>query len=213
MKQLEIKQMRDYIVEMLLEQIMSGSLKKGTKLTQEEIAKRTQVSRMPVREALQSLEQDGFLTRLPNRHIEVIGVSKKNIYSTFNILAAIETEFVMILLRNDTDISLLKLELVKLEKSLSQGNSEEQLNSEVNFQLILSKLVKNQYLENLHTKFLTTYFHYAIRKSPRKPEEIFYPLRNILHCLEEGKSQNISDIFNEYYEPLISLMIEGGDYE
>lgn len=56
---------------MLRYEILSGSMKPGDELAQESIAEQLGLSRMPVREALQALEQEGFLVRLPNRHMQV----------------------------------------------------------------------------------------------------------------------------------------------
>lgn len=45
---------------MLRYEILSGNIKAGEELAQESIAEQLGLSRMPVREALQSLEQEGF---------------------------------------------------------------------------------------------------------------------------------------------------------
>lgn len=57
---------KDYIVETIKEEILSGQIKPGTELAQEALAERLGVSRMPIREALQNLVQEGFAVRLPN---------------------------------------------------------------------------------------------------------------------------------------------------
>ena len=61
MKPLEMKQMRDHVVDILMQKIMSGDLKDGDPLVQQTIAEQTGLSRMPVREALQALEHKGFV--------------------------------------------------------------------------------------------------------------------------------------------------------
>ena len=55
---------KDYIVETIKEEILSGQIKPGTELAQEALAERLGVSRMPIREALQNLVQEGFAVRL-----------------------------------------------------------------------------------------------------------------------------------------------------
>ena len=77
MEVLKFKQTKDYIAQALREQILSGTIPDGEKLTQEQISEKLGVSRIPVREAMQILELEGFLERLPNRHMRVIGVKKK----------------------------------------------------------------------------------------------------------------------------------------
>ena len=63
-------QTKDYIVQLIKEEILSGVMKPGEELAQEALAERLGVSRMPIREALQNLVQEGFAVRLPNRHIQ-----------------------------------------------------------------------------------------------------------------------------------------------
>ena len=48
-------QTKDYIVQLIKEEILSGVMKPGEELAQEALAERLGVSRMPIREALQNL--------------------------------------------------------------------------------------------------------------------------------------------------------------
>lgn len=59
------------IVEVLKDAILLGHIRGGEELTQNEIAKELEVSRMPVREALIILEYQGLMERLPNNHVRV----------------------------------------------------------------------------------------------------------------------------------------------
>mgnify|MGYP000305597652 CR=1 FL=1 len=51
---------KDYIVETIKEEILSGQIKPGTELAQEALAERLGVSRMPIREALQKFSAGGL---------------------------------------------------------------------------------------------------------------------------------------------------------
>ena len=53
-------QTKDYIVQLIKEEILSGVMKPGEELAQEALAERLGVSRMPIREALQNLVQEVF---------------------------------------------------------------------------------------------------------------------------------------------------------
>ena len=55
------------IAETLREEILSGEIRPGTWLRQDEIAARLGTSRLPVREALRILETEGLAELLPNR--------------------------------------------------------------------------------------------------------------------------------------------------
>ncbi len=77
---------------MIRYQILSGAMKAGDELTQESIAEQLGLSRMPVREALQSLEQEGFLVRLPNRHMQVSTLAVEDVSHIFRVIAVMAAE-------------------------------------------------------------------------------------------------------------------------
>ena len=81
-------QTKDYIVQLIKEEILSGVMKPGEELAQEALAERLGVSRMPIREALQNLVQEGFAVRLPNRHIQALVLSAQQIHDVFHVIAA-----------------------------------------------------------------------------------------------------------------------------
>lgn len=82
----------DHITQMLRYEILSGSMKPGDELAQESIAEQLGLSRMPVREALQALEQEGFLVRLPNRHMQVARLAPDHVSHIFRAIAVMATE-------------------------------------------------------------------------------------------------------------------------
>jgi len=55
MKQINNAPTKDYIAEAIRNEILAGNMKAGEELTQEALAETLGVSRMPVREALQTL--------------------------------------------------------------------------------------------------------------------------------------------------------------
>lgn len=65
------KSTQELICQSLRGRMASGDLEAGTELKQVELAKTYGVSRMPIREALQSLQLEGLVTRLSNRHMVV----------------------------------------------------------------------------------------------------------------------------------------------
>lgn len=59
--------LQEHVVDWLRQAIVAGDLRPGQRVGQEEVAERTGVSVVPVREALRVLEQEGQLTHLPRR--------------------------------------------------------------------------------------------------------------------------------------------------
>lgn len=92
MEQVTTTTLRSQAAAALREQIYTGQLADGAELRQEELAARLGVSRLPVREALQQLQAEGLLVRLPNRHVRVVGMTAARLRQNFAALAALEGE-------------------------------------------------------------------------------------------------------------------------
>lgn len=84
--------LKDQAADALRREIYRGTLKDGMELRQEDIAAQLGISRIPVREAMLQLQNEGLLIRLPNRHIKVVGASSRRIRQSFSVLAAMECE-------------------------------------------------------------------------------------------------------------------------
>ena len=78
----------------LQKDILSGELASGSKLTEQVICRRYNVSRTPVREALRQLESDGLIENIPNRGAFVTGLSKRDISDLFDLRALFEIQAV-----------------------------------------------------------------------------------------------------------------------
>jgi DNA-binding GntR family transcriptional regulator len=83
--------MRELIFERLKKAIMGGELAVGALFTDAEIAEEFRVSRTPAREALQKLENNGYIERVPMKGNRVRGLSAYELAHCFAIRKAIET--------------------------------------------------------------------------------------------------------------------------
>ena len=78
----------------LQEDILTGKLKTGEKLTEQKICDEYKVSRTPVREALRQLEMDGLIENIPNRGAFVLGLSDQDIEDMYVLRKAYEIQAV-----------------------------------------------------------------------------------------------------------------------
>jgi DNA-binding GntR family transcriptional regulator len=70
---------RERVIEVLREDIMLGKLGDGERLIEDQIARRLETSRGPVREALRQLEHEGLVVSYPYRGAVVTGVSDEEV--------------------------------------------------------------------------------------------------------------------------------------
>ena len=92
MKMLENLDVKQQITEQIIYEICAGNFQEGQEIRQEQIARELGVSRIPVREAFILLETMGYIRKLPNRRIEVIGFSEDRVRMEFALQSKIEYE-------------------------------------------------------------------------------------------------------------------------
>ena len=70
--------------------ILTGKLKPGQKLTEQQLCKTYGVSRTPVREALRQLELEGLVKIIPNKGAYVTGITPKDVQDIYMIRSILE---------------------------------------------------------------------------------------------------------------------------
>jgi len=81
---------KSYVYHTLHEQILHGELKPGTRLVIQDISDALNVSIIPVREALQLLEADGYVTIEPYVGATVTQIDQDSAMEVFQLLEAME---------------------------------------------------------------------------------------------------------------------------
>lgn len=79
-----------WLVDQLRHAIIDGALRERTPVRQEDIAAHYDVSRMPVREALQRLEAEGWIEHRPYKGAYVAALDSDDVRELFDIRAALE---------------------------------------------------------------------------------------------------------------------------
>jgi DNA-binding GntR family transcriptional regulator len=82
----------DQVAEKLREQIIAGEYARGEKLKQVEIAERLGVSVTPVREALKTLEMEGYIVSQPHRGLCVPELDYDQAVEIFSLRVLLERE-------------------------------------------------------------------------------------------------------------------------
>lgn len=96
----------DVIFEALREGITEGALAEGETLRQDHIARLFNVSRIPVREALARLEEQGLVSTQRHKGAVVSSLSVEEIGEMFEFRALVEGELIRHSVRNATDATL-----------------------------------------------------------------------------------------------------------
>lgn len=212
MESLKKIQTKTYIVDAIKREILSGNIKAGEELVQEEIAQMLQVSRMPVREALQLLEQEGFIIRMPNRHMKAAEIGREQIISVFRVLEKVEYQIICELLEQKPDMS----EIQVLAEEYLQSNQMTTIEEEINFHKKISEILQNEYLEKIHHSMLKGYYAYAREKAGNREEELYIQMRRFIKQLLKKNKKGVQQTLHDYFEVLAEILItyrEGVSHE
>ena len=121
---------QDWVYRVLREGIVSGALKGGVQLKQDEISDALNVSHIPVREALRQLEAQRLVTILPNRGASVTELSRDMLIDMMQVRAAISTAMLKLAIPRMTeeDFAALDANLAE-QRACKSASTYEKLNN------------------------------------------------------------------------------------
>ena len=91
-KRMDVRTLKEQVVKLLREAIFSGRIKPGQRLNESELSRDLGLSRIPVREALQKLQEQGLVVDLPRRGKFVINLSEEEIQKINSLRIILEGE-------------------------------------------------------------------------------------------------------------------------
>ncbi len=123
--------LRQKIVNVLRDAILSGELKPGQALVETTLASQLGVSRAPLREALRSLSKDGLIETIPYRGTTVKTLSRKDIEEIYSLRGLHESFAAQRIIQRKraSDIDQLTAICARMRKA-AQANDFKKLNQE-----------------------------------------------------------------------------------
>lgn len=188
--------LKDQIAAILRREIACGNMADGEELTQENIATALAVSRIPVREAFLQLESEGLLRRLPNRHVQVVGLTEERRRQNFRVMATFECEIAAILAETwNTEIPM------KQFQTVLSGQGEDLLRQDEIFHLSMSRALNNPTLEQLHATHRRSLFTNAA--GTLNAETIIHLDTAIADAMQQHNLQALRVAIQTYYDAFI----------
>lgn len=148
------------VYKKILFEIIRNEVKSGDKLKEVEIAKRLNISKAPVREALINLAKDGFVENVTRRGFFVIELSKKSIEDILEIRNVLENYALKKAINNinTKDIEFLEKLLSNSKSLISEKNLLEFTSMDKEFHIYIINKSNNMKLINLLNNFIIQYF-------------------------------------------------------
>lgn len=190
MQSLTSVRLRDYIIKNIREQILSGAFPGGMRLAQEELAAGLGVSRIPIREALQIMEEQGFVVRLPNRHMIVAELSEEQIHQSFQMIAEIQFRYGRFILESAGKVTFLA--------ALGTWDRED----ERSFHQMFVAYLNNEYLCKVFKNMLDSYVDFACGLPTERKDSRIKLLLCAAAAFGKERWEEAENLFREYYELL-----------
>jgi len=92
LERMDVRTLKEQVVKLLRGAIFSGKIQRGERLNESELARDLGLSRIPVREALQQLQQQGLVVDIPRRGKFVINLSDEEIQKINSLRLILEAE-------------------------------------------------------------------------------------------------------------------------
>jgi DNA-binding GntR family transcriptional regulator len=117
--------LREQVREQLEEYIIYGTLPPGHHLVESRLARQLGVSRIPLREALQRLSQDGWVDLRPRQGAFVHRPTAKEVDDVFAVRALVDSEAARLAAHNVTDGTVHQLRVLLDEGAETVGSDDE----------------------------------------------------------------------------------------
>lgn len=157
--------------------IIDGTLQPGEKLTDIELAQALNLSRTPIREALQLLEMVGFVKMYPGKATTVTEVNKEDIKHLLPPLAVLQALAGELAVPNITEEQIERLGEAnqRFAKAIEEKNSFNALKIDEEFHRIIIEAAQNPYittmLSRLQSHVRRQFFHHSLELSEASRNE------------------------------------------
>jgi DNA-binding GntR family transcriptional regulator len=172
------------------------------------------ISRTPIREALNRLEQEGFIRSLPRRGMFVVRKTKKEIIEIITVWAALESIAARLITQHASDDEIAGLRRVFTNLEEPRAHIDEYSEANIRFHQAIVNLSKNKLLidtmENLFIH-MRSIRRQTIAESDRATRSIIDHM-NIIEALEKRQTERAEQLVRQHSLDLATHVEKHVDY-
>lgn len=146
----KVRPLRETVRDTIRVRIFEGYYPPGTRLVERDLAAEFHVSRLPVREALRMLRQEGIISDRSGRGAEVSALSTKDVADLFDVRNSLEVLACRLAATRASEADLQKLHnlLGAAEEYLAKGSVLEAHRSNSEFHDLITRIADNDFLRS-----------------------------------------------------------------
>jgi DNA-binding GntR family transcriptional regulator len=179
------------VYRVLKDSIIKGFLEPGTKLLENKIAEEMQVSRTPVREAMQKLVAEGFVKTAPNQTMVVTEVSPEDVKEVLQIRGVLEGLAARITAKkiNRQEIDELENVVTKMSLHVSRENLSSYCKVDDEFHNLILNICGNKWIIQIRDNLGSFIYRFRI-KSLSVPGRLKHSLEEHQAIMESLKKHD-----------------------
>ena len=182
------------VYRVLKEAIIKGFLEPGTKLLENKIAEEMQVSRTPVREAMQKLVAEGFVKTTPNQTMVVTEVSPEDVKEVLQIRGVLEGLAARITAKkiNRQEIGELENVVAQMSLHVSKENLSSYCKADDEFHDLILNICGNKWIIQIRDNLSSFIYRFRI-KSLSVPGRLKHSLEEHQAIMESLQKRNSAE--------------------
>ena len=149
------------MAERLLSEIVGGVLSPGEQISERTWAQKFGVAQASIREAINILERDGFVTKESGRSARVVNLSQQDVFQLYQVRAALEGMAGFLAASSGADVSDLQQIVEEMQIASETHNSKALTDCDLRFHLELCRLSGNSHLLAYAQKLLRPFFAFV----------------------------------------------------
>jgi DNA-binding GntR family transcriptional regulator len=149
------------VADCLRREIASGALRPGARIVEGTWARKFGVAQGSIREAINLLAQDGFVTKAAGRSARVVNLSEENVLQIFELRATLEGLAARLIAKHAADVRPVEDALDGMRQALRNERPGDMLDADLRFHLELCQLSGNGYLLEHARKIILPLFAFA----------------------------------------------------
>jgi DNA-binding GntR family transcriptional regulator len=149
------------IAEQLRSEIVAGNLAPGEQISERTWASQFGVAQASIREAINILERDGFVTKESGRSARVVNLSEEDVFQLYQVRAGLEGTAGFLAASNGADVSRLQAIVDEMRAASNAHDSKALTDCDLQFHLELCRISGNGHLFNYAQKLLRPFFAFV----------------------------------------------------
>jgi DNA-binding GntR family transcriptional regulator len=142
-------------------EIMNGSLATGVRIVEGKWAQKFGVAQGSIREAINILALEGFVSKESGRSARVVHLTEKDVAQLYELRGALEGLAARLAVEMRPDLSKIQSAVDRMRQASNEGNCEALLQYDLQFHLGLSELSGNPFIVEQSRRLLVPFFAFV----------------------------------------------------